>query len=163
VVTECNKTLTPPASGTCEVTATGTKGVRLVGNVLAPQEVFHGGEVLIDETGVIRCVACDCSTAAGATDASTVTCAKGVISPGLINSHDHITYANNQPAHGRRYDHRHGGASANQAGVRCERPPQRGARRRASRVMSGAWRVSAGTNHLLRNLDTGNKGLPSRR
>jgi cytosine/adenosine deaminase-related metal-dependent hydrolase len=169
VVTECGKTLTPPAQGTCEVTTTGTKGVRLVGNVLGPQEVFHGGEVLIDDTGVIRCVGCDCSSAAGASDASTVTCANGVISPGLINSHDHITYANNKPAPTAvRYDHRHEWRVG--ANGKPEIPYASGASTNVVLaaelrfVMSGTTSaVSAGgTNHLLRNLDTGNKeGLPS--
>lgn len=169
VVTECGKTLTPPAQGTCEVTSTGTKGVRLVGTVLGPQEVFHGGEVLIDDTGVIRCVACDCSSTAGASDASTVTCAKGVISPGLINSHDHITYANNKPKPTTvRYDHRHEWRTG--ANGKPEIPVSSGAPTNVVLaaelrfVMSGTTSaVSAGgTNHLLRNLDTGNKeGLPS--
>src|SRR5262245_43932736 len=44
--TEC-KTLTP-ASAICSETKTGTVGLKLVGTVLAPQEILHGGEVLID-------------------------------------------------------------------------------------------------------------------
>ena len=72
-IVECNKTLTPPAQGTCEVTQAGSKGLRLVGTVLAPQQVLHGGEVVIDENGMITCVACDCGSdpAAAAASAST--------------------------------------------------------------------------------------------
>jgi imidazolonepropionase-like amidohydrolase len=101
--------LTPPAQGTCEVTKPGTKGLILRGDVLAPNEVLQAGEVLIDETGIIRCVACDCSGHAGAAEAYVVTCAKGAISPGLINTHDHISYSNNKPytQTTERYEHRH--------------------------------------------------------
>jgi imidazolonepropionase-like amidohydrolase len=108
IITECGA-LTPPASGTCELTTAGTSGVILRGTVLAPGEVLRGGSVFYSDAGVIACVACDCSGEAGAADASVVTCADGVISPGLINPHDHITYANNYPI-GQgvdRYEHRH--------------------------------------------------------
>ncbi|MFO0569917.1 MAG: amidohydrolase family protein [Polyangiaceae bacterium] len=166
-VTEC-KTVTAGAD-LCNVTA-GQKGIRFVGTVLAPQEVLHGGEVLIDDKGVITCVGCDCSTASGAAAAHTVTCANGVISPGLINSHDHITYANNAPVDSGtfRYDHRHEwrvgkpgkpaipykGGAAKDVVLAAE----------LRFVMSGATStVSAGsTPHLLRNLDAGDKeGLPT--
>ncbi|MCK9463405.1 MAG: amidohydrolase family protein, partial [Proteobacteria bacterium] len=101
--------LTPPTEGTCEVTTFGASGVLLRGTVLAPDTVFHGGGVFYDDTGVIRCVGCECEDATEAADAAIVDCAEGVISPGLINVHDHITYANNAPIdHGTiRYEHRH--------------------------------------------------------
>ena len=107
-VTECNQPpITPPASGTCSVTD-GTSGKLLKGTVLAPNEVLHRGEVLIDDSGIIVCAACDCSGSPGYAQATVVACADGVISPGLVNPHDHITFANNAPAgHGtERYDHR---------------------------------------------------------
>jgi cytosine/adenosine deaminase-related metal-dependent hydrolase len=87
----------------------GTNGLLLRGTVLAPDQVLHRGEVLVDGAGRIACVSCDCSASPGAADASVVNCAEGVISPGLINAHDHITFANNTPkAHeGIRYNHRH--------------------------------------------------------
>jgi cytosine/adenosine deaminase-related metal-dependent hydrolase len=109
-VVECpGAPLAPPASGTCEVTTEGKSGLLFRGTVLAPDEVLHRGEVLVDAGGTIVCADCDCSKAPGYADASVVTCADGVISPGLINPHDHISYANNPPmGHGtERYDHRH--------------------------------------------------------
>ncbi len=51
-----------------------------------------GGQVLVDEQGIIQCAACDCSGAAVAAEATVISCPQGVISPGLINAHDHITY-----------------------------------------------------------------------
>src|SRR5262249_152456 len=53
--------------------------------------------------GVIQGVGCKadcdadpaCSGVAGT--ATTITCPQGVVSPGLINTHDHITYTQNSP------------------------------------------------------------------
>jgi len=95
----------PLASGTCQVTA-GTGGTLITGTILVPGQVLHGGQVLFDATGTITCVSCDCSAmAAGAT---AIDCPTGVVSPGLINTHDHITYAQNSPVtdSGERYEHR---------------------------------------------------------
>jgi len=67
---------------------------------------LRGGQVAIDSAGNITCAACDCTQAgAGATQ---IHCPTGVISPGLINAHDHITYTQNAPApdSGERYEQR---------------------------------------------------------
>lgn len=106
--------LAPLASGTCAVTA-GDQGRLLVGTVLTPATTYRGGQVLVDDQGDIVFVGCkaDCDAdpacKAAAAAATTVTCPKGVISPGLINTHDHITFAQNPPYNntGERYEHRH--------------------------------------------------------
>ncbi len=166
-VVDCQKTLTPPATGVCSVTTPGTQGVRLIGTVLAPTKIYRGGEVTVDGSGNITCVACDCS--ASAAGSTTVTCADGVISPGLINAHDHIGFANNMPFDGPvRYDHRHewrkgapnkpkisasGGASKNVV---------LGAELRF--LMGGVTSAisAGGISGFVRNLDTSNKdGLPA--
>ncbi len=88
----------------CSVTP-GSNAKLLKGIVLTPDTVYVGGRVAVDAAGVIQCVGCDC-----ADDAATqVTCPAGVISPGLINAHDHITFAQNSPVRdtGERYEHRH--------------------------------------------------------
>lgn len=109
-VTECARAPLPAPSsgGTCEVATTGTGSKVLRGTVLLPDETLRRGEVVVDDKGTITCAACDCSATAGYAAASVINCADGVISPGLINPHDHITYANNPPlGHGtERYDHR---------------------------------------------------------
>jgi hypothetical protein len=96
--------LPPIASGTCEVTGTGT-GKLLKGNVLTPTMVYRGGQVAVDAAGMITCVGCNCATA----DQAVITCPDAAISPGLINTHDHITFTQNQPYTdtGVRYEHRH--------------------------------------------------------
>jgi hypothetical protein len=96
----------PPATGTCTVTA-GSAARLIRADVLTPGEVFRGGEVLVDATGSITCVGCDCSAmGAGAT---VVDCPEAVVSPGLINTHEHITFAQGVPYVGtdERYEHRH--------------------------------------------------------
>lgn len=94
------------ASGRCDVTA-GSAALLITGDVLTPGEVLRGGQVAVDGTGTITCVACDCSAmAAGAT---TIICPQGVISPGLINAHDHLTYTQDLPfiPTAERYEQRH--------------------------------------------------------
>src|SRR4029077_20672471 len=69
--------------------------------------IYRGGSVLVDDKGAIACVGCDCDAAGQG--ATRITCPQGVISPALINTHDHITYAQNPPYNdtGERYEHRH--------------------------------------------------------
>ena len=155
-VVECGA-LEPAGESTC--TAEGQAGGSLLirGDVLAPDAVYRGGSIRI-EGGAITCVGCECEAA----DA-TLTCADAVVSPGLINPHDHITFANNWPigVGTDRYEHRHdwrkglnghdnistnGGASAEEilaAELRF--------------VMGGATSAASagGESGLLRNLDSG--------
>ncbi len=84
--------LTPLTTGTCEVTGAGTT-MLLKGTVLAPGMIFKGGQVAIDATGQIACVGCNCATGGE----TIVSCPDGVISPGLINTHDHIEYTHSAP------------------------------------------------------------------
>src|SRR5688572_32316100 len=84
--------LPPISSGTCEVTGAGA-GMLLRGNVLTPTTMYRGGQVAVDAAGMIACVGCDCA----ADEQVVVTCPDAAISPGLINTHDHITYTHNQP------------------------------------------------------------------
>ena len=82
----------------------------LRGTVLQTDRVLRGGELLIDGQGRIACADCDChSQTPGGAEATQVSCPDGVISPALINTHDHITYNKLPPAaHAtNRYDHRH--------------------------------------------------------
>lgn len=102
----CNR-LAPLASGVCNVAAGSTAGTLLEGTVLTPGAVLRGGQVAVNAAGSISCVGCDCSPAASGY--TRVTCPEGVISPGLINTHDHLSYSQNSPHldTGERYEHRH--------------------------------------------------------
>ncbi|MBN1770205.1 MAG: amidohydrolase family protein [Deltaproteobacteria bacterium] len=77
----------PPA----EVLRTGTAGVVLRGVVLAPDRVLDPGEVFVAGDGSIACVAEDCAGTAGASTATLID-THGVISPGLIDAHNHLAY-----------------------------------------------------------------------
>ncbi len=151
----------PGPAGSCAQTKTGTKGVVLKGTVLLPETIADAGEVFYDGDKIL-CAAADCSATAGYAAASVITCTNAVISPGLINAHDHISFANNPPkGHGtERFEHRHdwrkgirghkqitvaGGASTDVV---------RFAELRF--IMSGATSTAGagGAANLLRNLDS---------
>jgi hypothetical protein len=159
--------LPPIASGTCEVSGTGA-GKLLKGNVLTPTTMYRGGQVAVSAAGQITCVGCNCAAA----DQTVITCPDAAISPGLINTHDHITFTQNQPYTedpSIRYEHRHqwrrgqdgkpsipsaGGASADQ--IRWGE---------LRFLMGGATSIvgSGGQAGLLRNLDSGlQEGLGQR-
>lgn len=88
----------------CTVHGSGSALV-LRGELLGYDGRYIDGAVRIED-GLITCSGCDCSL----DDAVIVDCAEGVISPGLINLHDHIGYTEGAPIdHGdTRWDHRHG-------------------------------------------------------
>ncbi len=87
-------TKAPGAEG-CSVEKTGTKGTLVVGDLLLPGgKVIAGGGVII-EAGKITCVGCDCATKA--TDHTWVLCPEAVVSPGLIDAHNHVGWLNGRP------------------------------------------------------------------
>ncbi len=156
-------------AGVCTVTKTGKSGLLLEGTVLAPEQIISGGQVLISSSGIITCVAKDCSSAPGAADASVVSCPDGVISPGLINPHDHITYANNKPQNGAtRYEYHEDWSLGTNGGKKISYKSGASKNEVLAHelrfVMSGTTSaISAGGEAgLLRNLDVGNlkEGLP---
>jgi large repetitive protein len=150
-----------PASGTCSVTA-GDASLIITGTVLVPGQILRGGQVAVDGSGVIQCVACDCSASA-ATTATQVSCPQGVISPGLINPHDHITYTQNSPAadSGERYEQRNDWREGLRGHTKISTPG--GASKDEVHwgelrfLMSGATATigSGGVTGFLRNLDVG--------
>ncbi len=108
-ITVCDNDLGAVDSGVCDVSAGSNGALLLRGTLLVPDDVLEDGELLIDADGLIVCASCDCSAEADYANASVVTCPDGVVSPGLINPHDHIGYTEGAPIdHGtERYDHRH--------------------------------------------------------
>ena len=107
-VVQCpNAPLTPPATGTCTVTA-GDANRLIQGTILTPGRILRNGQLLIDAGGAILCADCSCASNPQAATATKLDCANGVVSPGLINMHDHLRWANAPPVgHGTiRYDHR---------------------------------------------------------
>ena len=147
-----------PAPGPCTATKAGA-GLLITGTLLLPGEIVRGGALAVDATGKITCAGCDCTNPG----ASTIVCGSAVVSPALVNPHDHIDYDQNPPLadSGERYEQRsdwrlglrghtkldvRGGATAVQQ-IWIE---LRG-------VMAGTTSTigAAGTPGLLRNLDRG--------
>ncbi|MCW5801627.1 MAG: amidohydrolase family protein [Deltaproteobacteria bacterium] len=149
--------LPPTTSGTtCEVTGSGSAKL-IKGNILTPTTMFRGGQVAVDAGGAITCVGCNCAQG----NETVITCPEAAVSPGLINTHDHITFTQNNPYNdtGERYDDRQqwrrgqdghtrisssGGASADQ--IRWGE---------LRFLMGGATSIvgSGGQPGILRNLD----------
>ncbi|MEO7734808.1 MAG: hypothetical protein ABIY55_27885, partial [Kofleriaceae bacterium] len=82
----------PASTSTCDVTA-GSKAILIKGNILTSTVIYKGGQVLVDTSGKIACVGCSC----GAGGETTLSCPGASVSPGLINTHDHITFTQNAP------------------------------------------------------------------
>ncbi|MFT3841056.1 MAG: DUF4215 domain-containing protein [Myxococcaceae bacterium] len=103
----------PPAMGTCSVTP-GDARKLITGVILTPDRVLTNGQVLIDGNGTIACVGCNCDAVFDGGSASRLDCTQGIVSPGLINNHDHISYQSPPYDAGsvghdptERYEHRH--------------------------------------------------------
>lgn len=76
----------------CAPTSGDPKLLRLRGTVWTGDVLLDDAEVFTSaKTGKIVCVGPDCSAAPEA-DKATVVCTDGIITPGLINPHDHGTY-----------------------------------------------------------------------
>lgn len=106
-VTDCQKPpATPPQGQACAYDAGGDT-LLIHANVITPTALLKGGTVVIGADGKILCAACDCTAASAG--ASVLSCPDAVVSPGLINSHDHLKWSNMTPKpHGEeRFDHRH--------------------------------------------------------
>ena len=75
--------------------------------VLARDGVLPHGQVLIGADGRIACVGTDCVKRAGG--ATVLACPHDVLSPGMINTHDHIDFAAvaPRPDTAERFEHRH--------------------------------------------------------
>ena len=104
-VEKCPALTITDTSITCEKTGSGSKVV-LRGDVLALDKTYEGGSVVFDTTsGKITYVGCEPDM----NDAVVITCPDAVISPSLINGHEHITYSNGKPGTWgeERFDHRH--------------------------------------------------------
>ncbi len=146
----------PAAPALCTVTA-GDARKLVTGTLLTPTGVVANGQVAISATGSITCVGASCS-AGGET---VIACPMGVISPGLINTHDHITFTQNSPYTdtGERYEHRHDWRLGRRGHTRLTTPG--GASGDQVRwgelrfLLGGATSIvgSGGAAGLLRNLD----------
>ncbi|EYF05541.1 DUF4215 domain-containing protein [Chondromyces apiculatus] len=153
----CEELVPLPDGAVCEV-GTGDAQRFIRGRVLTPGVVYVGGRVVVDAAGMITCVGCDCDEPDGATR---ITCPSGVVSPGLINPHDHITYTQNWPytPTDERYEHRHDWRRGNNGHTELNTPGNASANQirwgELRFLMGGATSTvgSGSATGLLRNLD----------
>ena len=163
-VVECGNDIpAAPAGAVCDVTAGTGNSTLIRGTVLAGQTIYETGTMLIED-GRITCVGCDCADEAPA-EAAVLDCAQGVVSPGLVNPHDHITFSLSQPqGHGdERYDHRHEWRLGLDGATEINTYP--GSNNSREGVLYGELRMlfgaatsisgSGSASGLLRNLDRG--------
>ncbi|WP_426756962.1 lamin tail domain-containing protein [Myxococcus sp. Y35] len=155
-----------PDGATCAVTQPGSAARLFTGVVLKDGETLLGGQVLVDAQGVIQCAACDCSAAEGAAEATQVSCPGGVISPGLVNPHEHIAFPM-EPYVGteERYEHRHEWRTGRNGHTRINSPQASAADNvrwgELRQMMAGATSMAGagGQAGLLRNVDVNNTAL----
>lgn len=148
----------------CKVAKPGDGGKVIKATLLLPDTTMDG-ELFIDQAGMIACAGKSCSSAAGYASATKIDCSNAVLSPGLINPHDHISFANNPPhtPTQERYEHRHDWRK----GYRDHTKISTGAKSVANAieaaelrfVMSGVTAIAGagGSDGLARNVD-GNPG-----
>lgn len=154
------------AAGTalCSVTpgSSADSGLLLRGTVLAPQGVISAGEVLIDQQGILRCVASDCSGHIAFEGSTLVDCPGAVVSPALINAHDHLLYDHLYPANwgeerfDQRHDWRKGLRGHTQISAPSNNDPDVVAWTELRQILAGTTSLAsagAGVPGLLRNLD----------
>jgi cysteine-rich repeat protein len=156
----------------------GSGATLIVGTVLLPGRVLEGGQVLVDGSGNLACVGCDCSASAGAATATALLCGKNVVSPGLINGHDHITFpaapyvAPSTSGAPERYEHRHDwrkGGAAHDGHTMVSAGGTGGADQvrwnELRQVLAGTTSISGsgGAGGLLRNLDKADTGATASR
>ena len=108
-VVDCEASWAEVKGVECGVESGSGDALLIRADLLGPGVSYRGGELLVDGEGQIVCVGCDCSAEEAAKSATIYTCPDVVVSPGLINPHDHISYTEGAPIdHGAtRYDHRH--------------------------------------------------------
>ena len=78
----------------------------IIGTILAGDQVIRNGSMLIDAYGRIVEVGCDLPRDS---DTTIISCPGAIVSPGLVNPHDHIFYNHAAPSApaAERYSHRH--------------------------------------------------------
>jgi hypothetical protein len=149
-----------PGDALCSVTSQGTAGVVLSGTLLLGTGPTVG-ELFIGAAGTIACAAASCAATAGYAAATQIACPNGVISPSLVNTHDHTEYATRGPETlpTTRYQHRNdwrlgddGATALPKVSSTTDAPTI--AAQELRFVMGGATSVigSGGVGGLMRNL-----------
>ncbi len=91
-IIQCNTKLVVSTPTACGKTGNSTNKFVIQGDILTKDKTYLGGSVVV-ENNKITYVGCEPSI----TSATVITCPDAVVSAGLINAHDHITYDNQAP------------------------------------------------------------------
>ncbi|WP_218110079.1 thrombospondin type 3 repeat-containing protein [Oligoflexus tunisiensis] len=97
------------APTTCVQTEAGSSDWTYIeGTVLTFEQPVIGGGILYNGQGVLTCTGCGCREEAIARQAKRLSCPDAVISPALINAHDHLGWAAAKPGDWgqERFEHR---------------------------------------------------------
>lgn len=94
------------SAAACAVTP-GSQDLLIRAAILTGEAVAPRAEVLIDTDGLIACVGPDCLARQPA--ATIIDCPDAVLSPGFINTHEHLAFSHAPPTpdDGERFEHRH--------------------------------------------------------
>ncbi len=170
---ECENPIPEPTDGErCTVIPGSSDYILFRGTILAGNDVYLEGSLLLDDQSPnrrISCVGCECDTEPEALDATLIACPDGVVSPGLINPHDHLTFAEGRPQlHGEeRFDHRHDWRRGLRGHTQINTSPRTGAHREGvllgelRMLFGGATSIAGAVGNInasgfLRNLDNTN-------
>jgi cytosine/adenosine deaminase-related metal-dependent hydrolase len=162
VVTTCpGPAIPPPAVGSCTHVPGTTTALLLRASVVVPSGLLENGQVLVDAQGRVACAACDCSGHPAYTGAARLECRDAVVSPGLINPHEHVTFSATGPVPPRteRYEHRHDWRTGRNGHTRMTAPPSGNASAvrwtELRHLLAGSTSIngSGSAAGLVRNLD----------
>jgi len=157
-----NDPIPAPTEGACNYTMGTGAAVLIRANLVGPSGLLENAQLLIGGDGKILGAACDCMGDAAAATASKLECKDAVVSPGLINAHDHITYNEGPPAAARaeRYEHRHDWRTGRNGHTRIPSPRNSGGDlgvrwAEIRNLMAGGTSIngSGSSAGLVRNLD----------
>jgi len=104
----CRVSLPTPTSGACEFNSNDSP-LLIQGTILSPSGILTNGDLLVESDGRISCSQCDCSSENSYATASKLVCPDIVVSAGLINSLERLSWSDSPqvPQSLVRYDHRH--------------------------------------------------------
>ena len=157
-VIQCDDAPVFQPSDTCSVLTTEGATNLIFGTVLAEGKVYERGAVVFDAQGTITCVGCGCRDEGQAV----IDCGEHIVSPGLINAHDHIGWIHQPPAQWgeERFEHRHDWRKGKRGHSRISSGSSGGADQKAwgelRQLMTGTTSIMASGNAagMLRNLDS---------
>ncbi len=173
-IIECDRQIPEVTSGVCSASAGSGDAIIIEGTILAGNKIYSNGRVMFNKgnNAKITCVGCDCD----AENATVISCPDGVVSPALINAHDHVGYDEvppnasgtvkgnryNTDSHGERFEHRHDWRKGQNGHMKLSIPSNNTTTKgwaELRMLLGGAMSIAGSGDYkgLLRNLDNDNR------